>query len=78
MGGGTELGKNRKVVTNGNVKEERRNEERRSGILEIFGIDILGLVMLYCKESESPLIKIKLFLHLLKNEYILVGYSMKE
>jgi hypothetical protein len=46
--------------------------------LEIFGIDILGLVMLYCKESESPLIKIKLFLHLLKNECILVGYSMKE
>jgi hypothetical protein len=39
--------------------EERRKEERRSGILEIFGIDILGLVMfmcicLYSKESESP------------------------
>jgi hypothetical protein len=25
--------------------EERRKEEPRSGILEIFGIDILGLVM---------------------------------
>jgi hypothetical protein len=45
----------------GNVKgqnEQGRKKEQRSGIFEIFGIDILALVMfmricLYCKESES-------------------------
>jgi hypothetical protein len=47
MGRRTELGKNRKVVnlmnTNGK-NEERRKEERRSRILEIFGIDIILLI----------------------------------
>jgi hypothetical protein len=45
----------------GNVKgqnEQGRKEEQRIGILEIFGTDILALVMfmcicLYCKESEN-------------------------
>jgi hypothetical protein len=53
MGRRTELGKNRKVVnlmnTNGK-NEERRKEERRSRILEIFGIDIIqarSLLLIY-------------------------------
>jgi hypothetical protein len=41
MGRRTELGKNRENLMNINGKnEERRKEERRSRILEIFGIDI--------------------------------------
>jgi hypothetical protein len=51
MGRGTELGKIEKWLRKKykwecqGPNEERRKEERRSGILEIFGIDILGLVM---------------------------------
>jgi hypothetical protein len=41
MGRRTEVRKNRKNLMNTNGKnEERRKEERRSRILEIFGIDI--------------------------------------
>jgi hypothetical protein len=39
----------------------RKKEESRSGILEIFGIDILGLVMFMCICLYRKESKIKLF-----------------
>jgi hypothetical protein len=43
--------------TNGNIKgqnEERKNKERRSGISENFGVDILGLVMFILYGIRKP------------------------